>query len=100
MFLQRAFLLARGMTSLARTMIIAAFGKQFEPQCSRCGDRLDELDLDPVAQSMRLTGAFADKGVQLLFVAKEVFAERPCRDETVRARVVELHEQAGARDAG
>src|SRR5262249_3722286 len=82
-----------------RTSLIASFGEDFESQRARDRRGLDQLHGRGVAQPVAFTGVIADQRVACLVVAEIVVAERACRDESISACFVELHEQARPRDA-
>ena len=71
---------------------------QAEPQ--RTGDRrrLDELDGDRIAKTMRCRAA--DECAPGLVEAEIFIADAACRDETVGAGFVEFDKKTGTRDSG
>src|SRR5262249_29704629 len=83
-----------------RRALIAALGEELKSQ--RAGDRrrLDELYRDRVAEPVGLAAALADHGVAVLAILEIFRADGAGRNEAVGAGLLELHEQAGAGDAG
>src|SRR5262249_62026164 len=53
-----------------------------------------------IAEAMSGSGLGTDKSVAILLITEILRSDRARRNEAVRASVVELHEQAGAGDAG
>src|SRR5262249_29850906 len=76
--------------------VIAAFGKKFESQRARDRRRLDEPHRDAIAEAVGLAALSADQGMAVLVVAEIIGADSARGNESVRAGVVELDEQAGA----
>src|SRR5262249_3831695 len=76
--------------------VIAAFGQKFESQRARDRRGLDEPHRDAIAEAVCLAALSADQGMAVLVVAEIVGADGARGDESVRAGVVELDEQAGA----
>src|SRR5437899_4644502 len=83
----------------ARSGIAASFRQHLEAQCTGDRRRLDEAHRDCIAEPIGLCAGVADQRVGALVVAEIFLAERRRRDEAIGAGVVELDEQAGARDA-
>src|SRR5437016_1744903 len=86
----------RARASAAGGRRYSGLGEKFESQraCDRRG--LDEPHRDAIAEAVRLAAASADQGMAILVVAKIVGADGARGDESVRAGIVELDEQAGA----
>ena len=78
----------------------AALGQKLEAQRAGNRRRFHQLDGDAVAEPVGLAGAVADHGVAGLVVAEIFVADGARRHEAVGAGLVQLHEQAGAGDAG
>src|SRR5262245_24319965 len=81
-------------------VVIAAFGEKLESQRARDRRRLDEAHGDAIAEPVRLAAPVADQSMPILVIAEIIRADGARRDEAVRAGVVELDEQPGARRAG
>src|SRR6266478_7253418 len=75
---------------------MAALGKNFEAQRARDRRGLDEPHRDAIAEAVGLAALGADHGMAVLVVAEIIGADGARGDESVRAGVVELDEQAGA----
>ena len=77
-------------------VVIAAFGQKFESQRARNRCGLDEPHRHAIAEAVGLAAAGADQGMVVFVVAEIIGADGARGDESVRAGVVELDEQAGA----
>jgi len=76
----------------------AARGLQFETK--RAGNRrsFDQPDRHAITEPVRFTAAYRAQRMPVLVVAKVFIPDGARRDEAIRAGLVELHEQARARD--
>src|SRR5258708_22825286 len=83
----------------ARRGIAASFRQHLEAQRTSDRRRLDQTHCDRIAEPRGLAAGVADQGVGALVVAEIVLAQGRRRDEAVGAGIVELDEQAVARDA-